>query len=264
MTGVMAKWAGRAVIAAIVVYLLAPTLVVVLFSFYPSAYMTFPPHGFTLKWYEQALAQHDLFLHPLATSAVLGITSAAIATIVGALAALGLVRAPLRHRSLWQGVFLAPILMPTLIVGFGLMLLFLRMDTLGSWWGLVAGHVTIIVAYVTQSVIASLAGLDPSLEEAAKTLGSSPRRAFFRVTLPQIAPGIVAGAVFAFIMSFDELALTLLLATPDTTTLPVAIYSYVQFDSGPTVAAIATILLVLTLGLLLVLQRVGGLRRRAY
>jgi putative spermidine/putrescine transport system permease protein len=264
MSGRMGRVVGNVVIAAIVVYLLAPTLVVVLFSFYPSAYLKFPPQGLTLKWYHSALQQHDLFLGPLATSAALGATSAVLATIVGALAAFGLVRAPLRHRALWQGVFLAPILMPTLIVGFGLMLLFLRMDTLGSWWCLVAGHVTIIVAYVTQSVIASLSGLDPSLEEAAKTLGSNPARAFMRVTLPQIAPGIVAGALFAFIMSFDELALTLLLATPDTTTLPVAIYSYVQFDSGPTVAAIATILLVLTLALLLLLQRLGGLRRRAY
>ena len=264
MNGVVGRVAWKIVIAAIVVYLLAPTLVVVLFSFYPSAYLKFPPQGFTLKWYHSAFEQHDLFLDPLVTSALLGLTSAAIATVIGALAALGLVRAPLRHRGFWQGIFLAPILMPTLIVGFGLMLFFLKLDTLGSWWGLVAGHVTIIVAYVTQSVIASLAGLDPSLEEAAKTLGSSPTRAFFRVTLPQIAPGIVAGAVFAFIMSFDELALTLLLSTPDTTTLPVAIYSYVQFDSGPTVAAIATILLALTLGLLLVLQRLGGLRRRAY
>jgi putative spermidine/putrescine transport system permease protein len=251
-------------IGAIVIYLLAPTLVVVVFSVYPSAYITFPPHSFTLKWYRLALAQNDLFLNPLVTSVVLGLSSAALATVFGTLAAIGLERSPLRHRYLWQGVFLAPILIPTLIVGFGLMLVFLKLDVLGSWWGLVAGHVTIVVAYVTQSVSASLAGLDPSIEEAARTLGSGRLRAFFRTTLPQIAPGILAGTVFAFIMSFDELAVTLLLATPRTTTLPVAIYSYVQFDSGPTVAAIATVLLGLTLGLLMLLQRVGGLRRRAY
>lgn len=260
----MRRWLGRLVITAIVVYLLAPTLVVLLFSIYPSAYLTFPPHGFTFKWYHHAFAQHDLFLDPLVTSLLLGLASSAIATVLGTVAALGLVRAPLRHRSLWQGVFLAPILIPTLIVGFGLMLFFLHLDLLGSWWGLLAGHVTIVVAYVTQSVSASLAGLDRSVEEAAVTLGSSPLRTFFRVTLPQIAPGIAAGAVFAFIMSFDELALTLLLAGPTTTTLPVAIYSYVQFDSGPTVAAISTILLAITLGFLLLLQRVGGLRRRTH
>jgi putative spermidine/putrescine transport system permease protein len=258
------RWLGRLVVAAIVLYLLAPTLVVVIFSFYPTAYLTFPPHAFTLKWYHEAFAQHDLFLDPLVTSLLLALASSAIATVIGTVAALGLVRAPLRHRAFWQGAFLAPILIPTLIVGFGLMLFFLRLDLLGSWWSLLAGHVTIIVAYVIQSVSASLAGLDPAAEEAAKTLGSSPLRAFFRVTLPQIAPGIAAGAVFAFIMSFDELALTLLLATPTTTTLPVAIYSYVQFDSGPTVAAISTILLAITLCFLLLLQRVGGLRRRTH
>src|SRR5665213_671638 len=255
---------GAVVIAAIVAYLLAPSFVVFVFSFYPSAYITFPPHGATLKWYHAALAQNELFTNPLVTSAVLGASSAAIATVLGTLAALGLVRSPLRHRTAWQGAFLAPILMPTLIVGFGLMLVFLDLGLLGSWWGLLAGHVTITVAYVTQSVNASLSGLDASVEEAARTLGSGPVRAFFRVTLPQILPGIAAGAVFAFIMSFDELALTLLLATPDTTTLPVAIYSYVQFDSGPTVAAIATILLAITVGMLLILQRVGGLRRHTY
>ncbi|MHB8727333.1 MAG: ABC transporter permease [Casimicrobiaceae bacterium] len=258
------RWLDRLVVAAIVVYLLAPTLVVLIFSFYPTAYLTFPPHGFTLKWYHEAFAQYDLFLGPLVTSLLLGLASSAVATVIGTVAALGLVRAPLQHRSLWQGAFLAPILIPTLIVGFGLMLFFLRLGLLGSWWGLLAGHVTIVVAYVTQSVSASLAGLDPSVEEVAKTLGSSPLRAFFRVTLPQVAPGIAAGAVFAFIMSFDELALTLLLAAPATTTLPVAIYSYVQFDSGPTVAAISTILLAITLGFLLLLQRVGGLRRRTH
>ncbi len=255
---------GAIAIGAIVVYLLAPTFVVLVFSFYPSAYITFPPREFTLKWYHLAFEQNDLFLQPLMTSAALALASGAVATVIGTLAALGLMRAPLRHRSFWQGAFLAPILIPTLIVGFGLMLLFLELDLLGSWGGLLAGHVTIIVAYVTQSVGASLAGLDPAVEEAAQTLGSGPLRAFFRVTLPQVAPGIAAGAVFAFIMSFDELALTLLLATPQTTTLPVAIYSYVQFDSGPTVAAIATILLAITLGFLLLLQRVGGLRRRGH
>ncbi|MGE5098059.1 MAG: ABC transporter permease [Betaproteobacteria bacterium] len=260
----LARALGAAAIGAIVLYLLAPTLVVFLFSFYPSAYLTFPPKGFTLKWYHDAFAQKDLFLDPLAASALLAVSSAAVATAVGTLAALGLMRAPLRHRSLWQGAFLAPILIPTLIVGFGLMLMFLDFDVLGSWWCLLAGHVTIIVAYVTQSVGASLAGLDPAVEEAARSLGSGPVRAFFRVTLPQVAPGIAAGAMFAFIMSFDELALTLLLATPDLTTLPVAIYSYVQFDSGPTVAAIASILLAITLAMLLLLQCVGGLRRRAY
>jgi putative spermidine/putrescine transport system permease protein len=264
MNARLARTGWAIVLAAIVIYLLAPTLVVLLFSVYPSAYITFPPHGFTLKWYRAALAQNDLFLDPLVTSVVLGVSSAALATVIGTLAALGLERAPLRRRYLWHGVFLSPILIPTLIIGFGLMLVFLQIDVLGSWWALVAGHLTIIVAYVTQSVSASLAGLDPAVEEAARTLGSGPVRAFFRVTLPQITPGIVAGAVFAFIMSFDELAVTLLLATPQTTTLPVAIYSYVQFDSGPTVAAISTVLLAITLGLLMLLQRVGGLRRRTY
>jgi putative spermidine/putrescine transport system permease protein len=255
---------GAIVLGAIVLYLLAPSLVVLLYSIYPSAYITFPPRDFTLKWYRIAFSQRELFLEPLLVSAGLGLTSAAIATVVGTLAALGLVRAPLRNRSVWQSVFLAPILIPTLIVGFGLMLVFLQTGVLGSWWGLVAGHVTIIVAYVTQSVTASLAGLDVSVEEAARTLGSSRLRTFFRVTLPQIAPGIAAGAVFAFIMSFDELAVTLLLATPQTTTLPAAIYAYVQFDSGPTVAAISTVLLAITFCFLLLLQRVGGLRRRTH
>ena len=253
-----------AAICVAAMYLLAPTLVIMLYSIYPSAYITFPPHGFTFKWYGEAFRHNDLFLTPLAVSVALGVTSATIATVIGTLAALGLVRAPLRHRGLWQSLFLAPILIPTLIVGFGLMLVLLNLGWLGSWWGLVAGHVTITVAYVTQSVSAALSGLDESLEDAARTLGSSRTRTFFRVTLPQIGSGIIAGAVFAFIMSFDELAVTLLLATSQTTTLPMAIYSYVQFNSDPTIAAIATILVVLTLALLLLLQRAGGLRRRAY
>lgn len=261
MTSRLLRVLWRVALGLIVLYLLAPTLVIILYSVYPSAYTTFPPHSFSLRWYSEAFSEKDLFLEPLGASIVLGLSSAAIATVVGTLAAVGLVRAPLRHRSAWQSLFLAPILIPTLIVGFGLMLFFLDLNVLGTWWGLVAGHVIIIVAYVTQSVTASLAGLDGSIEEAARSLGSSPLRAFFRVTLPQILPGITAGAIFAFIMSFDELAVTLLLATPQTTTLPVAIYSFVQFNSGPTIAAISTVLLAITLGFMVLLQRVGGLGR---
>jgi putative spermidine/putrescine transport system permease protein len=255
------KLLKRILICMTALYLLAPSLVIIFFSVQPSAYTAFSSGTFTLKWYEDAFAQHDLFIEPLIQSMVLGIASTAIATVLGTLAAFGLRRAKLRHSQAWEIVFLSPILLPTLIVGFGLMLMFLHAGLFGSWWGLLIGHVVIIMAYVTQSVNASLTGLDPAVEEAARTLGSSAVRSFFKVTLPQIMPGVITGAVFAFIISFDQLEVSLLLASPDTTTLPVAIYSYVQFDSGPTVAAIATILLAITLAFLLLLQRLNNMKK---
>jgi putative spermidine/putrescine transport system permease protein len=254
----------RVVIFLTFVFLLSPTAIILLYSFYPSAYITFPPSLLTTHWYVDAFTQQDLFVRPLLTSLQISLTAAFISAVAGTLAAFGVVRHQVRFQPVLNAFLLAPLLMPTLVVGLGGMFLLLAIHMLGNYWGLIAGHVVITLAFIIQSVSVGLATLDTSYEEAAISLGSSPRRVLTRITLPMILPSLFSGAVFAWVISFDELPLTLLLSTPSTLTLPVQLYGYLQQRSDPTFAAVSVLLIFISLGLLLVLQKFGGLDRRIY
>jgi putative spermidine/putrescine transport system permease protein len=264
----MTERIGRIVLRAVVfltfAFLLGPTIIILLYSLYPSAYITFPPSHLTLRWYVDAFTQQELFIGPLMTSLQISLTATAISAVLGTLAAFGVVRHRVRFQPVLNAFLLAPLLMPTLIVGLGGMLFLLTIGALGSYWGLIAGHVIITLAFIIQSVSVGLATLDTSYEEAAISLGSSPRRTLRRITLPMILPSLFAGAVFAWVISFDELPLTLLLSTPSTLTLPVQLYGYLQQRSDPTFAAVSVLLVFISLGLLLVLQKLGGLDKRVY
>jgi putative spermidine/putrescine transport system permease protein len=260
----MGSIALRAVVFLTYLFLLAPTLIILLYSFYPSAYITFPPSHLTLRWYIDAFTQHDLFLNPLLTSLQISLFATAISAVVGTLAAFGVVRHRVRFQPVLNALLLAPLLIPTLVIGLGGMLLLLTIGALGAYWGLIAGHVIITLAFIIQSVSVGLSTLDTSYEEAAVSLGSSPLRVLRRITLPMLLPSLFSGAVFAWVISFDELPLTLLLSTPSTLTLPVQLYGYLQQRSDPTFAAVSVLLVFISLGLLLVLQKLGGLDKRIY
>lgn len=251
-------------LGAIYLFLLAPAVVIMVYSLYPNAYITFPPEGLTLKWYAQVVQADRLFIRPLLASLRLALTAVTISILIGVPAAFAMVRYQFRGKGPLNAFLMSPLLLPPLLVGFTLMLMFNNTPFRGSFWLLVAGHVVITVAYVLRSVSASVAGLDGSVEEAGLSLGSPPWRVFLRVTLPLIFPGLLGGAIFAFVVSFDELPLSLLLSTPRSVTLPVQIYSYVQQNSDPMVAAAATILLAISFVILLVLQRLGGLDDMGY
>jgi putative spermidine/putrescine transport system permease protein len=258
------RFALRLVVFLTFVFLLGPTAVIVLFSFYPSAYITFPPPGLTVHWYAEAFREQSLFIQPLLTSLQISLIATAISAAVGTLAAFGVVRHRVRFQSFLNAFLVAPLLVPTLIVGFAGMLFLTAIGMLGTYVGLIAGHVVVTLAFIIQSVSVSLATLDTSVEEAATSLGSSPWRVLRRVTLPMIMPGLFSGAVFAWVTSFDELPLTLLLSTPKTLTLPVQLYGYLQQRSDPTFAAVSVLLITISFVLLLVLQKVGGLDKRIY
>jgi len=264
MGDLIGRLALRLVVFLTFVFLLGPTLIILLFSFYPSAYITFPPASLTLHWYIDAFRQHDLFVAPLFTSLQISLIATAISAVIGTLAAFGVVRKRVRFQSLLNSFLVAPLLIPTLIVGLAGMLFLTAVGLLGTYAGLIAGHVVITLAFIIQSVSVSLATLDSSVEEAAMSLGSSPWRVLRRITLPMIMPGLFAGAVFAWVTSFDELPLTLLLSTPRTLTLPVQLYGYLEQRSDPTFAAVSVLLIAISLGLLLILQKIGGLEKRIY
>jgi putative spermidine/putrescine transport system permease protein len=232
-----------AVNALIALYLLAPVLVVVATSVTTTAYPVFPPHGFTLRWYGEFLNNPE-FMSGVRLSALLAFAATLIATCLGTAAALGLARGPRRTRSALAALFLSPIVFPAIVLGLALLIFYSRVGFSGSFAGLVAAHVVLVTPFVVRLVAASLAEFDDSVEEAARNLGAGWPRVFFQVTLPIIRPGVVAGAVFAFIISFDELVVTLFLAGPGMQTLPIRIYSFVQYNSTPIISAISTTLIV--------------------
>jgi putative spermidine/putrescine transport system permease protein len=229
--------------ALIALYLLAPVLVVVATSVTTTAYPVFPPHGFTFRWFGEFLRNPE-FMSGVRLSALLALCATLIATCLGTAAALGLARGPRRTRSALAALFLSPIVFPAIVLGLALLIFYSRIGLSGSFAGMVAAHVVLVTPFVVRLVAASLAEFDDSVEEAARNLGANWPRVFFQVTLPIIRPGVVAGAVFAFIISFDELVVTLFLAGPGMQTLPIRIYSFVQYNSTPVISAISTTLII--------------------
>ncbi len=227
----------------ILLYLVAPVIVVVATAFTTTAYPVFPPQGFTLQWFERFLGMPE-FTEAIRRSALLASSSTLVATVLGTFSALSLARYRFRGREALSAFMLSPILFPTIVFGLALLVFYSRVGLSGSFAGLVIAHSVLTTPFVIRLVMASLAEFDPAVEEASRNLGAGWWRTFLQVTLPLIRPGVLAGAVFAFIISFDELVVTLFLAGPDMTTLPVRIYTYVEFSSDPTISAISTMLIV--------------------
>jgi putative spermidine/putrescine transport system permease protein len=235
-----------AVNACIALYLLAPVLVVIATAFTTTGYPLFPPRGFTLRWFESVLASRE-FLEAMRLSAVLAAASTVIATVLGTLAALGLARGRFRGNQVVAAIFLSPIFFPAIVLGLALLIFYTRAGLAGTLPGMIAAHAVLTTPFVIRMVMASLAEFDPAVEEAAENLGAGHLRTFFLVTLPLIRPGVVAGAVFAFILSFDELVVSLFLAGPGLQTLPIRIFTALEYSSRPDVSAISTMLILVWL-----------------
>ncbi|WP_216856553.1 ABC transporter permease [Acidisphaera sp. S103] len=232
----------RVVNTVILIYLLAPIIVVVATAFGTSPYPVFPPVGLTLKWFDRFLSNPDL-VRSTELSAALSFVSTLCATTIGTLAALALVRHRFRAKVVISALLLSPILFPTIVLGLALLVAFTRIGLAQTFAGLVAAHTVLITPFVIRLVMASLADLDGSIEEAARNLGSGRLRTFFLITLPIIRPGLLAGALFGFIISFDELVVTLFLAGPGLQTLPIRIFSSIEYSSDPTISAISSCLI---------------------
>lgn len=239
----MILWAFNALVA---LYLLAPVLVVVATAFTTTGYPVFPPRGFTFRWFDSVLASRE-FLEAMRLSAILAGASTAIAAVLGTLAALGLARGKFRGQPAVAAFFLSPIFFPAIVLGLALLIFYNRIGLAGTLGGMIAAHAVLTTPFVIRMVMASLAEFDPAVEEAAENLGASRLRTFFQVTLPLIRPGVVAGGVFAFILSFDELVVSLFLAGPGMQTLPIRIFTSLEYSSRPDVSAISTMLILVWL-----------------
>jgi ABC-type spermidine/putrescine transport system permease subunit II len=247
-------------VGAVYLGLLAPLVVVVAVSFGPSATFEFPPSGVTLHWFAEFFASPTYLSSFFRVSLVVGLLSGLLATLFGTAAAVGLVRFRFRGREALETFLLAPLLVPEILLGAALYLLYARLAVQASIWTLLLGHLVICTPYVIRSVTAGLVGMDPRLEEAAMSLGATRVQAFFQVTLPLLRSSLLSGAIFAFIISFSDINLALFLSGPQSTSLPVHLFSQLQWQGDPTIAAASTLQIAVIGLLILVVQRIFRLR----
>ena len=244
----------------IIAWLVLPTLVIVPISFNDAASLNFPPKGWSLRWYENFFTDAS-WLEALGNTVQIALLTTALATSLGVLAALGLSKLKFKGKGLLENYFLMPMIVPGIVIAIGLYSMFLRLGLLGTVAGFVFAHTVLALPLVIVNVMASLQGVDPRFEQAAASLGASRARTFFSVTLPLIIPGVTAGALFAFVTSFDEIILSLFIQDPFLQTLPVKIFSTITQTTDPTVAAVAVITMLTSIVIIIGLQFVGRRRR---
>jgi putative spermidine/putrescine transport system permease protein len=240
-------------------FLVLPIAVVIPLSFSSAPYLSFPPPGFSLRWYAHFFSDPD-WTDALWLSVWVGLVVMCLSVLLGTPAAFTLVRGRFRGVRLINGFILTPIVVPGIIVAVGVYFFYARIGLVGSPLGLVLAHTCLAVPFVVINVSATLYGFDERLEHAAMSLGASPWVTFRSITLPLIRPGILAGAVFAFITSFDELLVALFVSGSSAVTLPRRMWQQVRFNIEPTIAAVSTLLIIFTTLLLLAAEL---LRRRS-
>ena len=265
----MAGWRGmawRGSVALVFAVILLPVAAVVWLSFFDQEVISFPPPGYSLRWYVNAWEKRQ-FARGFVLSLQVALAAAAIGVTLGTMAALALVRGRPAGRGALAGLLLGPLAVPGVVLGTGLYVFFVEIDNALDFQiaatlpGLIAAHVLLTIPWTVRLVTASLQGLDPHAEEAAANLGARPFTVFRRVTLPMLRPGVVAASLFSFIQSFENLELTLLLTGPGRATLPVEMLNYLSFRVDPTLAAVATVQVVLIGTLMLVTDRFVSLSR---
>lgn len=255
------KWTLYSLIAVICVWLVAPVLVVVPMSFTSLRSFAFPPVGISLRWFESFWTD-PRWVSSLGTSFEVAFATAGLGTLLGTAAAVGIRALPARIKTVVQGLILAPLIIPTIVVAVGLYAFFLRFDLTGTLVGFTGAHVIGALPLVVVPVMAGLSTLDRSLELAASSLGAGKWSTFIRIILPAILPSVLAGALFAFVHSWDELIISLFISTPGMTSMPVRMYSAVAQDTDPTLAAVSTMVLTLTILIVFVVLYTSARRMR--
>jgi putative spermidine/putrescine transport system permease protein len=249
-------------VALVAIFLTLPTLVFVPLSFTENQILRWPPKGFSLQWYHQLISD-PVWSDAVKTSLKIALLTVALATVLGTLCALGLVRGRFRGKGAVNALVMSPIIVPIVVLAIGVYFVFVRLRLVGTTQGLVIADSVLALPLVIVSVSNSLRGVDRDLELAAQNLGAGPLRTFLRVTLPLILPGVVVGALFAFVTSWDELVIAIFLTSPTVKTLPVVMFTEIKQDVRPTIAAAATVLIAVTMLVLaatLLIRRKEGVR----
>jgi putative spermidine/putrescine transport system permease protein len=241
-------------------FVLAPIVLVVLISFSADNFIRFPPQQWGLRWY-RALLQHATFLTAFRTSLILAATVTLLDLAVGIPAAYAIARLRFRGRDALFAFLTAPLLLPSIVLGLSMLLAFSPLRLVATYPGLALAHMAITLPFVVRIIATALSTLPPDVEDAAATLGAPPRRIFRRVTLPLMIPGVVAAAALAFILSFDEVVISLFIVGPRLSTLPVEVFHYVENRTDPMVAALCAALILGSIGIVVILERTVGFLR---
>lgn len=252
----------RAILVAVFAFLLAPVCIVVIVSFNAGPLLSFPPSGFTTQWYGLI---NPSFYDALEVSLIVASATALLSVLIGLPAALALSRGRFPGRDAINAVLLSPLIVPSLVTGVALYQYsltfwdFTHLMLGGTLIGLIIGHLTFGVPFGVRAILAGHARFDYALEEAALNLGATPLQTFWRVTVPMLRPSIIAGGIFAFVMSLDDVPIALFMGGGDATTLPVRIFTTVEFDFGGDVMAVAALIVGASAVLMLLLDRLVGI-----
>lgn len=244
--------------ALVLVFLVLPVLIIIPLSFNSSSFLTYPIDSFSLTWYKAFFAS-DTWMSALKNSFIVAPVATLLATVLGTLAAMGIAKNKFRGKMLFMSVIMSPMVTPIVITAVGMYFFFAQLKLTNSYLGIIIAHTVLGIPFVVITVSASLRGYDENFSRAAVTLGASPLVVFRTITFPLIAPGVISGALFAFATSFDEVVVTLFLASAGQRTLPMQMFSGIRENIEPTIAAAASIMLVSSAALLLTIEY---LRRR--
>ncbi len=254
-------WYGlRVLCGSVLLFLLLPIFVIIPLSFSNSSFLSYPIPGWSLRWYQELFASDD-WARATRNSFIVAPLATLIATTLGTLAAVGLARVQFFGKGLLTSLLIAPMVVPIVVVGVSTYLLFARIGLSDSYTGLVLVHAALGAPFVLTTVMATLQNFNQNLVKASLSLGAGPLQTFFRVTLPVIAPGVISGALFAFATSFDEVVVVLFLAGPEQTTLPRQMFTGIRENISPTIAAVATLLILFTALLMMTLEWLRGRRK---
>ena len=255
-----------AVCAAIFFFLIAPIVVVIPLSFnavpfftFTSEMLTLDPAGYSLKWYQDFFTNLN-WQGAVKNSLLIAVFATLISTTLGTVAALGLSRPEMPYKSVIMGLLISPMIVPLIISAAGMYFFYSKIGLSSTHIGVILAHAALGTPFVVITVTATLVGFDHSLIRAAATLGASPQRTFFKVIVPLILPGVISGALFAFITSFDEVVVVLFVGSYEQRTIPWQMFSGIREQISPTILAVATLLVVFSI---LLLTTVELLRRRS-
>ena len=252
-------YALRVLCFGVLLFLLLPILVIIPLSFSSSTFLAYPMPGWSMRWYENLFTSDD-WIRAARNSFIVAPLATLLATILGTLAAVGLARVQFFGKGALMSLLIAPMVVPVVVVGVSTYLFFVQIGLADTYLGLVLVHAALGAPFVLTTVLATLQSFNHNLVRASLGLGAGPISTFFRVTLPIIAPGVISGALFAFATSFDEVVVTLFIAGPSQVTLPRQMFTGIRENISPTIAAVATLLIIFTTLLMLALEWVRGRR----
>ncbi len=252
----------RGICALIFIFLIGPILVIMPLSFNSEPYFTYPMAGFSWRWYDEIFGDSPLSIlwqRAIVNSVIIAVCATILATTLGTLAALGMTRINFRGKGMLLAILISPIVVPIVITAVGMFYFYAQIGLVGTLAGITLAHTVLGVPFVVITVTATLVGFDQNMVRAGAILGAGPIRVFFMVTLPLILPGVLSGALFAFATSWDELIIVLFLATTEEHTIPRRMWSGIRELISPTIASAATILIIFSIILMVVMEL---LRRR--